>query len=362
MIRYINAIVFSLMLFASCNSSEKKEHVHGSMDMSNMVHLSDHDREMINLKTDRVSIKTIYETFDFPGVAAVDENAVTGINSRVNGRIDKLFLRDPGKGVKAGQPLYSIYSEELLSIENEYLLALRQEQSKNTSIGRSLIEASYQNLLQWGLTAGQIKTLSESKRASPYITFSSNVSGFISDLKVTEGQYVSIGTPLYTVSSLSKIWIIAEIYQNEYSSIPDNADLLIYIEGLADPVSGKTILNAPVVNPDKNVSSLIIEVNNHDGRIKPGMRATVSVKRKGKKTLVIPKTSLVLGKMTSVWVETATGMYENRMVETGIENKSEVEILSGLKLGERVVTSGSYLLNSAYILQNGANSMAGMEM
>ena len=101
---------------------------------------------------------------------------------------------------------------------------------------------------------------------------------------------------------------------------------------------------------------------NIDRNIRPGMLATVSVTHNQKKTLTIPKTAILLGEMTTVWVEAQPGMYEMRMIETGLENKTQVEILSGLKDGDKVVTSGSYLLNSAYTLKNGAGSMPGMEM
>lgn len=101
---------------------------------------------------------------------------------------------------------------------------------------------------------------------------------------------------------------------------------------------------------------------NSQGKIKPGIMAIVSEKRNRKKVLVMPKSTLVRGKMISIWVETNPGMYESRMVETGIENRTEVEILSGIEAGEVVVSSGVYLLNSAWVLQNGANSMGGMKM
>ncbi|MEO7872810.1 MAG: hypothetical protein ABIT08_09490 [Bacteroidia bacterium] len=103
-------------------------------------------------------------------------------------------------------------------------------------------------------------------------------------------------------------------------------------------------------------------VKNLNGKNKLGMMPTVSINKNQKKTLVIPKSAIVLGKMNSVWIEIAPGMFENRTIETGIENKTEEEILKSINKGDRVVSYGGYLLNSAYILKNGAKSMPGMKM
>jgi membrane fusion protein, copper/silver efflux system len=352
-------LFISLLLFSGCSSPDKKGDEHSGMNMSDMVHLDARQKELINLKIDTVRMKPISETISFVGIATINENSVTTLSSKVNGRIDKLFVRNPGEEVETGEPLYSIYSEELLSNESEFLLALQQDSQFTSAVSKSLVESSRNSLLQWGLTVRQLTELSSGKKASPYITFYSAVKGFVAELNVSEGQYVSIGTPLFKISSLKTVWVSAEIYQHENSALSNEPEVQIQFSGFL-PVTGKVIQNSPVITPGKNISMLIIEVQNIEGKIKPGMMATVSLKSQGKETLVIPKSSLVLGKMASVWIETKPGMFENRMIETGLETKTEVEVTSGLNEGELVVSNGNYLLNSQYILQNGAGSMHGM--
>lgn len=360
-------ILFLLLtgfIFA-CNKQEEKKDEHEGMDMMNMVHLSKHEREIINLKIDTALIQTIYEVADFVGIAAIAEDNVNAVSSRVNGRIDKLYVRNPGEEIKKGQLLYSIYSEELLSDENEFLLSLEQQSKFNAQKGtvEAIVKSSRKKLLLWGLSEEQINELAKNKVVSPTANFYSNVNGYLAELNINEGEYVSTGTSIFKITSLETVWVNAEIYQGEVSYFLSNPQVDLKFEAIPNKLyQGQIIQNPPVLEPDKKVSSVKIRIHNSDRKIKPGMMATVSVKRNQKRTLVIPKSALVPGHMISVWIETQPGMYENRMVETGIENKTEVEILSGLKEGERIVSSGSYLLNSAYILQNGANSMPGMEM
>ena len=361
----IASVILLFLLFA-CNKPKQKTDEHAGMDMmDNMMHLTTHEQDLIHLAIDTAQIKTILETSNFVGTAAVDQNNNSNISSRVNGRIEKLFVRNPGEEIKKGQALYSVYSEELLSDENEFLLSIAQQSTftgqKNTV--NTLVEASHKKLLLWGLSEAQIKELTQNKKTSPTINVYSNVNGYLSQLNINEGEYVSMGTLLFTIASLKTVWVNAEIYQNEISYLLQNPEIELEFEAFPNEIfEGQIIQNPPVLDADKKVSSVKILIQNNSGKIKLGMMATVSVKRNQKKTLVIPKSALVLSKEISVWIQTKPGMFESRMVKTGIENKTEVEILSGIKEGDLVVSSGAYLLNSAFVLKNGANAMGGMKM
>ena len=194
--------------------------------------------------------------------------------------------------------------------------------------------------------------------------FYSNINGYLAELNVAEGEYVSTGTALFKIASLETVWVNAEVYQNELSSLFQNPEIELEFEALPNEIfKGQIILNPPVLDANKKVSSVKISVQNTKGKIQPGMMAVVSVSRNQKNTLVILKSSIVLGKgSSSVWIQTSSGMFEKRMIETGIENKVEIEVISGISEGDLIVSSGSYLLNSVFILKNGANSMGGMKM
>jgi Cu(I)/Ag(I) efflux system membrane fusion protein len=285
------------------------------------------------------------------------------VTSRVPGRIDKLFARNPQQFVARGQPLYSIYSEELLSNEQEYLNALQQREqfSSMRSVIDKLIEGARQKLLLWGLSAQQLAVLEKTGKASPLITFNSTASGSLVELSVGEGQYVKTGTPLFRIADLSQLWIEAQMYTDELRWLYEQPSITAEFEAYpGESFKLKPVFNNPGVEADQKISLVRFLFANKEFPIKPGMMVYVNIKRNEKRALVIPKSSILIGNMITAWVKSGDGMYENRMIRLGIQNKKEVEVLDGLKEGEIVVTSGAYLPNSALVLKNGAG-MAGMD-
>jgi Cu(I)/Ag(I) efflux system membrane fusion protein len=285
------------------------------------------------------------------------------VTSRVPGRIDKLFARNPQQLVTGGQPLYSIYSEELLSYENEYVNALQQRDqfSSMKPVIEKLIEGARQKLLLWGLTANQLASLEKTGKASPLVTFTSPLSGTLIELSVNEGQYVETGAPLFKIADLSKLWIEAQMYTDELRWLYENP----VVTAEFDAYPGQSIklipvFNNPVVEADQKISVVRFLISNNKFPIRPGMMVYVNIRRNEKRTVVIPKSSILIGNMITAWVKIGDGTYENRMIQLGIQNKKEVEILNGLKEGEIIVTNGAYLLNSALVLKKGAG-MPGME-
>ncbi|MCQ6961066.1 efflux RND transporter periplasmic adaptor subunit [Mucilaginibacter aquariorum] len=357
--------ILSLAALFGCGKSRHHEQA-GPKQMAGMLHLSEHERKMIGLSIDTAKIKVIAENSEFTGNVAIDENNINDISSRVNGRIERLFVRNPGETVKKGQLLYAVYSEELLSDENEYLLMLRQQPGSETikSTINTMIEASRKKLLLWGLSEDQVRDLTRTNKVSATVNFYSNIEGYLADLKISEGEYVTTGTPLFKIASTGTIWVIAQIYQNEVADLLQNAEVALRFEAFPnEQFNGRVSQNPPVLEEGQQISSVKILVQNRSGKLRPGMMATVEVKHNEKRALVISKSALVPANASlSVWVQTVPGMYEKRMVKTGVENKQEIEILSGVAPGELVVSSGAYLLNSAFILKNGANSMGGMKM
>ena len=333
---------------------------HSKMDM---VTITKRDEQYANIQIDTVKEKTMAEYTTLLGTASFDERKITIVTSRIRGRLDKLFVRNPQQWVAAGQPLYAIYSEELLSYENELLNALQQQAQfiNMKQVVDQLVEGARKKLLLWGLTAEQIAAIEKSREASPLVTFYSPVAGTLIELTASEGQYVEIGAPLFRVADLSQLWIEAQMYTSELRWLYEKPSITVEF----DAYPGETfnvvpVFDNPTVETDQKISLVRFLVTSHSHQLKPGMMAYVNIKRNEKKTVVIPKSSILVGNMITAWVKTGDGMYENRMIELGIQNKKEVEVTSGLKEGELIVTSGAYLLNSALILKKGAG-MPGME-
>ena len=353
--------VSMLTLLISCGKKMIEEHKGHDTKHDAMLTLTAHDRLVANIQIDTVKIRALFEETTLIGTAAVDERAINMISSRVTGRVDKLFVRNPGTFVNKGEPLYSIYSEEILAFENEYLLAIEQNKIAATqkAVTQSMVEAARRRLELWTLSEKQIAELETTKNLSPLITFYSNRSGYLSDLFVREGEYVEIGTPMFRLANLSSLWVETQVYSSEVNYLKQSPDLQVEFEAFpGERIKGEIVYDNPRLENDTKINLVRITVNNPKGNYKPGMMAYVYLKRNKKQTLVIPKSALLLQSAITVWVETPEGMFEERMVEIGNSNKREVEILSGISAGELVVTSGAYLLNSALKVKQGG----GMKM
>lgn len=368
-------LLFITLLFTapgifSCSQKDAAKHNHSDhetvtddMPGMEMVTLTKRDEQYLNIRIDTVREKRIAEYTTLLGTTNFDETKVTVITSRVRGRIEQLFSRNPQQYIAAGQPLYSIYSEELLSYENEYLNALQQHEQFTSMrpVIDELIEGAKQKLLLWGLTTQQLADLEKSGKASPLITFNSPVSGTLAELYIGQGQYVEAGTPLFRIADLSQLWIEAQMYTDELRWLYEKPVITAEFDAYPGELFRITpVFNNPSVEADQKISVVRFLVSQKKLPLKPGMMAYVNIRRNEKTALVVPKSSILVGNMVTAWVKSGDGMYENRMIRLGIQNKKEVEVLSGLEKGEAVVTNGAYLLNSALVLKKGAG-MPGME-
>ena len=344
---------------------KKKSESTEGMD-STMLTL-DHEQQMLaNIIIDTVRFAIINAQTTLTGTISADENKLTTISAQVKGRIDRLFVRQEGEYIVNGQALYSMYSEELMADQNDYLSALQQHDKfpGQQSTVDGLIQGGRKKLLLWGMTESQIKNLEGSQQPSALLTYYSTNKGFVIKQLVNEGEYTEIGKPLFQIADLSSVWVETQVYSNEINYFNERTEASISIEAFPQEIfKAKVVFENPSIEENSKINLVRFRIDNKDNMIKPGMMARVTINHHPKQTLVIPKSALLIGRMTMVWIEVMPGMFESRTVKTGIENKQFVEILSGLKEGERVVTTGAYLLNSEFILKKGANSsMGGMKM
>lgn len=369
-------VVSGILMMAACTNekkvAEQEEHPgaqHAAPDSSGkeILSLTDQDERHANIRIDTVRTKSMAEFSTVLGTANFDQRKLTVITSRIRGRLDKLFVRNPQQYVREGEPIYAIYSEELIAYENELLTAIQMKANPSdlkVSFDQ-LIEAARRKLFLLGLSNIQIEQIEKSGVASALITFYSPVSGTLTDLPVSEGQYVEEGTAMFRIADMSRLWIEAQMYVSELKWLDAGGDIQAEFDALPGEVfRAVPVFDNPSLEADSKISLVRFQVENPSNKLRPGMMAYINIKRNEKKTMVIPKSSIVVGEMTSAWVKTAKGTYENRMIQLGIQNKKEVEVLSGLKEGELIVTNGAYLLNSELILKKGTGmpGMEGMDM
>ncbi len=341
-----------------CNMSlikvDKVENSHQKHE-GNFVTLDSRQQLLAGIKTATIKSGAINSVATILGTVALDEEQITKISSRVKGRIDKLYVRTLGEFVKRGSPIYSVYSEELFADLKEYIILeerKKQETDSSNSLNEMLLLASKNKLLLYGLSERQIIAMASNKKMIPVITFYAQTEGYATEIFIREGMYVEEGTVLLTLSGLKKVWVETQIYANDQFENNDIFDVFTQ-ESPNDIYKGTVVYNNPVLEEGQKIQLLRIRVNNSKNTLVPGMMVYVRPKKTMYSVLTIPKSSVLLEKMKTVWVKTDDTTFEQRMVETGKENKETIEILSGLKEGEVIVTSGAYLISSEFILKNG---------
>ena len=320
------------------------------------LHLPPRQEELSAMQLDTAVSKAIGQQGHLLGIAAVDEERVTLVSARVKGRLEQLLVRNPGTLVRKGQPAYRIYSEDLLVQVQEYRLAWQQGAipGADPQISRQLLAGARAKLLRWGLRPAQLHQLLSQDKPSPYLTFYSPATGYLADLMVREGQYVDMGTGLFKLADLRSLWVETQLYPSEVRHMEEQPQISLHFEAFpARTYPARLVFDNPGLEENQKISLVRFRISNADLKIKPGMMAYVHLNNKSRQTIVVPKTSLVIGEMKFVWVKTGPGMYERRMVQTGLENKQEVEILSGIAPGEVVVSSAGYLLSGELTLRRG---------
>lgn len=343
------------LVVVSCDVPEKHTHQpqEGESKATDLM-LSDSQVLLANIKTRKVALQKATEAKIIQARLATNTKSSTVISSRVAGRIEKLFVKETGRSVKAGEPLYEIYSESLQALQHEYLLLQQklQTESQNQHY-QNLAEAALKKLLLAGVRQHQLYEMLKSGKVKPTNIFYSLASGTIQSIDAAEGQYVSEGSKLYTLATLSNLWIEAELYAAESSGVKvgDQLDVLI---------NGQPVLNAvvdfinPELKPGNQTYTLRASIAN-TGNLQPGMPVQVRLNQV-MEGIILPVQAVIRNEKGSVvFVETEKNTFNPRVVETGRETSTEVQIVNGLSEGEVVVASGAYLLYSEYILKHGVN-------
>lgn len=338
-----------------------------SMNVNNEmeVHLTPEQIRLGNIQADTIAKESIGDNLVLTGTLNFNQDKLSSVSARVQGRIDKLYFKNIGDYVAKGAKLYDLYSEQLNNAKQEYVNALQQERSIGNSLINydALVESAKTKLLLWGMTNEQIKELGQSKQVSIHTTFYSTEAGYITNLNVTEGDYVMEGGTVLQLANLSTLWAEAQVYTTQMPAIGKNRKVTVQIPDLNQSVNGAIDFVNPEINPGTRINLLRVTISNKNNQLHPGMPVFITVNNNQHTSLTLPSDAVLRdSKGASVWVQTKPGVYEIRMVKTGINENNAVEITSGLAAGDVVVTSGAYLLNSEYVFKHGSDPMAGMKM
>lgn len=336
-----------------------------STDM-NKITLTASQIQLAGILTDTVREENVGLEKTLTGTVTTNENTTAELSARIAGRIQQLFVKTTGEKISVGQPVYSIYSEDLLEAEKEYLLAKQQQNVlHNPDVDYQQLTSAAENKLQlWGLSPVQIRNLSASGKASATTTVLSKISGTVSEIAVHEGDYVNEGMSILKTQALNTLWVEAQLYVGETGSYRVNDLVNVSFPDLGGQmVAGKIEFINPELSDASKVDLIRISIPNPQGLIRPGMLAYISIANGKQHSIAVPAAAILTdGKGSKVWVKNPNGSFSPRMIKTGPGNPNYVPILSGLNKGDIVVINGAYLLNSEAMFKNGNDNMAGMKM
>ena len=316
----------------------------------------------------RVERKPLVKNIRTYGSITYDERKIYTVNTKFNGWIEKLYVDFIGDKVKKGQPLFEIYSPDLVTAQEEYLLAVEQCgslcDSPYPSIregAKRLIQASRTRLRYWDLTDEQVKQIESTGKVQKTLTIYSPASGVVIEKDAFEGHYVKTGEHQFVIADLSIIWVDVDIYEYELPWIRRGMSAhmdLSYIPGKR--FMGKVLYVYPFLEKKTRTAKLRLEFKNPDYKLKPGMYANVYLKSViAKSSLVIPQEAVIdSGVRKVVFIYLGKGKFQPRDVKIGVEgNENEFQVLKGLHEGDEIVVSAQFMLDSESRLREAIQKM-----
>jgi membrane fusion protein, copper/silver efflux system len=324
------------------------------------VELSPEKQQLIGVRTTEVRRIRVARTLRTVGRLEADETKIARIHVKVAGWVEKVDVDFTGQLVKRGEPLFSLYSPDLVSTQQEYLIARRGESDLGKSPypevaagAASLVEATRERLRLWDVTEAQILRLERTGEVRRTLTLYSPINGFVLSRNLYEQSYVTPQTELYEIADLSSIWVYADIYEYEmpYVKVGQEATMeLSYFPGKV--YRGRLDYVYPTLDPQTRTLRVRLEFPNPGFDLKPGMFADVEIKVDyGVQTVVPAEAVLNSGTRQIVFLARPGGHFVPRQIELGPQVGNETVVLRGLVPGETIVSSGNFLVDSESQLQ-----------
>lgn len=326
------------------------------------VAISAEKQQWIGVRIGTVERAAFQRSLRAAGRVAVDETRLMRVTSRTDGWIEKVNADFVGRFVKKGEPLLTLYSPELTASQQEYLLAKKAQATLAGSTvaavratNDSMVDVARERLEHhWGLDAEAFAELERTGKPRRTSTLYAPRSGFIMARNAFPGSRVTTETELYSLADLSRVWIIADVFESDAAQIRLGQHATIQPSyGAGPPVQARVSYIFPSINPQTRTLQVRLEAANPNLALKPDLFVNVEFHNPGALRIAIPEDAVLDAGMTkTVFIARDGGVFEPRRVETGEHFDGNVEILSGLSAGERIAVSGAFLLDSESKLKN----------
>lgn len=326
----------------------------GDAGDSKQVGISIDKVQKLGVKSEAATLRMLDKTLRAAGRIEIDERRTYTVAPKFEGWVERLYVNTSGQAVSKGQPLFDVYSPELVSAQREYTLATQAEAALKDadddakSSMRQLAAASSMRLKNWDVAEGQIRQSANGK-AGRSLTFHAPVSGIVLEKKAVQGMRFMPGEILYQIADLSSVWVIAEVAEQDIGSIKAGSVAQVNLDAYPDKrFEGKVAFIYPTLNSATRTVQVRVEIANPKGLLKPAMFANVELPAgNGGKVLTVPASAVIdSGTRQVVLVQLAQGRFEPRAVKLGVRSESYIEVLSGVAEGEQVVTSANFLIDA----------------
>ena len=326
--------------------------------------------QKLGVKSEAAALRALDKTIRAAGRIEINERRIYTIAPKFEGWVERLYVNTSGQAVSKGQPLFDVYSPELVSAQREYALAKQGETSLQSADGdapeysardgmKQLAESSMARLKNWDITDAQIRQLAGGN-AKRNLTFHAPVSGIVLEKKAVQGMRFMPGEMLYQIADLSSVWVLAEVAEQDIGSVRVGGGVQTSVDAYpAQRFDGKVDFVYPTLNPATRTVQVRVELANPKGLLKPAMFAQVMLPAgSGGKVLTVPTSAVIdSGTRQVVLVQLAQGRFEPRSVKLGSRSENYVEVLGGIAEGEQVVTSANFLIDAESNLKAALSGM-----
>jgi membrane fusion protein, copper/silver efflux system len=377
----IAGAVFVVVLYAvlgrsSSDAAKSTNHVHAPAQASasnTAIMISAEEAQRIGVTFAPVTLGPIHREIRTVAQVTFDETRVKIIAPKFDGWVEQLHVNYNGQAVSAGQTLLTVYSPMLVSAQEELLLASRlssslaDASSEARSGSNDLSAAARRRLLYWDISPADVDRIERTGQVRKNVTLRSPITGVVIEKNVLGGQKIMAGQALYKVADLSDVWLEGEVFERDLPAVRIGADVKAEFDALPGEMrSGRVSYLYPTLNPETRTARIRVHLANPGMRLKPGMYGTIRIDGSAETSISVPRSAVLsTGERTVVFVRRPDGMLQPREVKTGESTESRTRIISGVNVGETVVSSATFLVDAESNLGSsfgGMGDMPGMDI
>jgi Cu(I)/Ag(I) efflux system membrane fusion protein len=322
---------------------------------ANQVRISTEKVQKLGVRTEAASLRALNRIVRAAGRIEPDERRLYAIAPKFEGYVERLHVNATGQPVAKGQPLFEVYSPELVSAQREYAIAAQGVESLKEAGGeaqnsmRQLAASSLMRLKNWDISEEQVKALTKSGETRRTLTFRSPVAGIVTEKKALQGMRFMPGEALYQIADLSAVWVVADVFEQDIGLVKVGAGATVNINAYPDKVFKGTIAYVyPTLKAETRTIPVRVELANPGQLLKPGMFAQVELAVAAKRSVIAVPVSAVIdsGTRQIALVQKAEGRFEPREVKLGARSDDYVEVIDGVADGEPVVVAANFLIDA----------------